>query len=407
MNICSVFITGMIVVLTHGAISQVGINTTGAEPNPHAMLDVSSSGKGFLPPRLTTTERDAMTGEIPAGLTIYNVTTNCLNFYNGSAWQEQCGGSQGGIPSYTQAEINALETYAGLTVYNSTSGCLNYYNGTRWLESCGSIPATQYPNANEAYWAQRTLGFNPVSIGGGSVVYTYDATNKYYRNGTDILIPNKVTGPNGQTVSSFSFYGLSGGSANANNYQWDGATVLAQPNAYDRGKMFVSPVSSNIMTYCQALGQTTNCGSVTISAPTPTLAYPSASPGSGTYDLAAGAEQINAGNIKGTGNNQFISQQQLDPSGTQSYCVATYGKGWRMPTDVETGHANDNEGQWGSIQPGYQAAGPEVWIWTTTRTSTGTNTRWTMSNNNGWYRTGGVPVITGSWTQTRCVFSAE
>lgn len=401
------FLMAIFFVVPMLAGAQVGINTTGEDPNPHAILDVSSSVKGFLPPRMTTSERNEISGNIPAGLMIYNTTTNCLNFYNGSSWQEQCGGSQAGIPNHTQNEIDQLETYAGLTVYNSTTGCLNYFNGIRWLETCGTIPATQYPNANEAYWEQRTLGFNPVSVGGGNVVYTYDATNKYYKNGTDILLPNKVATPNGQTVSSYSFYGLSGGTANANNYQWDGATILAQPNVYDKGNMFVSPMSSNIMTYCQALGQTTNCSSVSISAPTETLAYPSATPGSGTFDLQAGAEQINAGNLKGTGNNQFISQQQLDPSGTQSYCVATYGKGWRMPTDIETGHANDNEGQWQSIQPAYQGPGTDLWIWTTTRTSTGTNTRWTMSPANGWYRTGGVPVITGSWTRTRCVFSAE
>jgi hypothetical protein len=49
------------------------------------MLDVSSTTKGFLPPRMTTAQRDAISSP-PAGLVIYNTSTNVLNFYNGSAW---------------------------------------------------------------------------------------------------------------------------------------------------------------------------------------------------------------------------------------------------------------------------------------------------------------------------------
>jgi hypothetical protein len=61
----------------------VGIGTT--SPNAAALLDVSSTTKGFLPPRMTTAQRDAISTP-PAGLVIYNTTTNVLNFYNGSAW---------------------------------------------------------------------------------------------------------------------------------------------------------------------------------------------------------------------------------------------------------------------------------------------------------------------------------
>ena len=58
---------------------------SGAAANTRAVLDLTSTTKGFLPPRMTTTQRDAITS-VPAGLMIYNTTTNKLNFYNGSAW---------------------------------------------------------------------------------------------------------------------------------------------------------------------------------------------------------------------------------------------------------------------------------------------------------------------------------
>jgi len=68
----------------------VGINPTGTPPHPSAILDLQSSQKGFLPPRLTTAERDAINA--PAlGLVIFNITTQCLNFFIGTGWNEICG----------------------------------------------------------------------------------------------------------------------------------------------------------------------------------------------------------------------------------------------------------------------------------------------------------------------------
>ena len=54
--------------------SQVGINSDGSSPNNSAMLDVKSSNKGFLPPRMTQAEMKAIPS--PAdGLIIY--CTDC------------------------------------------------------------------------------------------------------------------------------------------------------------------------------------------------------------------------------------------------------------------------------------------------------------------------------------------
>ena len=72
------------------ANAQVGIGTD--TPEASAELDVESTTKGFLPPRLTTTERGDITS--PAvGLTIYNKEVNCLQWFNGSGWYNACEGS--------------------------------------------------------------------------------------------------------------------------------------------------------------------------------------------------------------------------------------------------------------------------------------------------------------------------
>ncbi len=57
-----------------------------ATPNASAVVDIVSTTQGFLPPRMTGTQRDAI-GTPAAGLIVYNTTSNKLNFYNGSAWR--------------------------------------------------------------------------------------------------------------------------------------------------------------------------------------------------------------------------------------------------------------------------------------------------------------------------------
>ncbi len=77
---------------------NVGIGTTG--PNSSAALDVSSTSRGFLPPRMTEAQRDAIPSP-SAGLSIYNTTTNCLNFYIGTEWMQVCGESTSSSGSET------------------------------------------------------------------------------------------------------------------------------------------------------------------------------------------------------------------------------------------------------------------------------------------------------------------
>lgn len=49
----------------------VAVNATGAAPNDMAILDVSSTTKGMLIPRMTLAQRNAIAAPIPQGLTVY------------------------------------------------------------------------------------------------------------------------------------------------------------------------------------------------------------------------------------------------------------------------------------------------------------------------------------------------
>ena len=70
--------------LDHTGSLRVG---SSGNADASAVLELSSSSKGFLLPRLTTTERDAISSP-SEGLVIFNKTTKKMNLHNGSAWVE-------------------------------------------------------------------------------------------------------------------------------------------------------------------------------------------------------------------------------------------------------------------------------------------------------------------------------
>jgi hypothetical protein len=71
---------------------NVGIGTT----TPAALLDLTSTTSGFLPPRMTTTQRDAVTTPA-AGTMIYNSTDSKANIFDGSNWVELGSGASGSL----------------------------------------------------------------------------------------------------------------------------------------------------------------------------------------------------------------------------------------------------------------------------------------------------------------------
>ena len=71
-----------------GATKTFLINADYGDTNaPSAILEVQSTTKGFLPPRMTTTQKNAIASPA-AGLVLYDSTTNKLQCYNGSTWND-------------------------------------------------------------------------------------------------------------------------------------------------------------------------------------------------------------------------------------------------------------------------------------------------------------------------------
>lgn len=106
-----------ILTLSLTAWSQgVGVNETGANPDASAILDASSTTKGFLPPRMTTAQRNAI--NTPAvGLMIFNITDNCMQWFDGFYWFNACTGETTSPPNPNLTVDSP--TYQGQSVINN------------------------------------------------------------------------------------------------------------------------------------------------------------------------------------------------------------------------------------------------------------------------------------------------
>lgn len=186
----------------------VAVSATPATADASAILDVNSTAKGFLPPRMTTTQRDAIAN--PAtGLVIYNTTTGCLNYWRQTAWYEVCGTcapqptqSNAGPDQLSLAGISAV--LAANTPTNGT-GAWSVVSGTGGSFVNAASPTTTFNGVAGQFYTLRwtiTTGCgsstNDVDISFVATapnIITLQQLRALYQ-GTDIKITNstQITG---------------------------------------------------------------------------------------------------------------------------------------------------------------------------------------------------------------------
>jgi uncharacterized protein (TIGR02145 family) len=103
--------------VTHAqSIQKIGTNQNTISIS--AALELESTTKGFLPPRMTTTQRNALASPT-VGLVVYNTTTNCLEQFNGTGWYNECDRS---ITFLGGGDASSGGT-AVVSAWTSTVGC--------------------------------------------------------------------------------------------------------------------------------------------------------------------------------------------------------------------------------------------------------------------------------------------
>ena len=209
--------TGSVVLL-----GNTGINTSGSSPDSNAILDLSSTSKGFLPPRMTSAQKGLISNP-PVGLMIW--CTNCgisgeLQVYNGTIWTNLIGGATSGTipgapiigtatPGNGQASVpfTAPASNGGSTItsYTATSSPGNI---TRTLFQAGSGTITVTGLTNGTAYTITVTATNANGTGAAS-----DPSNSV----TPATVPGAPTGVsatagNAQASVSFTAPASNGGS---------------------------------------------------------------------------------------------------------------------------------------------------------------------------------------------------
>jgi len=126
--------------------AQIGIGTT--SPNASAALDISSTSKGLLFPRLTTIQRATIANPI-AGMVIF--CTNCgpngeLQLYNGSSWLNPATNT---VAATTP--ILSTTAISDITKFTASSGATIADNGSSSVTSKGVCWSTStYPTTSNS-----------------------------------------------------------------------------------------------------------------------------------------------------------------------------------------------------------------------------------------------------------------
>ena len=136
------FILIAAVLLTATTFAQVGINTE--TPDASAALDITSTTGGLLVPRMTETQRDAIS-PAATGLMIYQTDgTAGFYYYNGSSWAEVTSVSS----SVTEAFDEVLDTAADQTSFTlsqtptSSATIKMFVNGILLSKTAYSVSGT-------------------------------------------------------------------------------------------------------------------------------------------------------------------------------------------------------------------------------------------------------------------------
>jgi uncharacterized protein (TIGR02145 family) len=91
MKTITLLLTAILTIATCSLTAQVAVTTDGSSADGSAMLEVKSTEKGFLPPRMTEAQRDAISNP-GLGLMIYCIDCQEVQLFNGIAWQNMMGG---------------------------------------------------------------------------------------------------------------------------------------------------------------------------------------------------------------------------------------------------------------------------------------------------------------------------
>jgi hypothetical protein len=298
--------TTLVTLLILSTIShaQVGIGTS--SPAGSSQLDITSTTKGLLPPRMTTSQRDAISA--PAtGLQIYNTDNRAIETYTGTSGEWlTLGRGKAGISNNTALGVRTLNsnttgsgnTANGYTaLFYNTTGSYHTANGYQSLYS----NTTGSNNTATGYQSlySNTTGSNNTATGLQSL---YPNTTGYSNtaNGHRTLYSNTT----GYENSSLGIYALRHNTTGYKNTAIGGLSLYYNISGYGNDAFGYKALYANTYgDYNSSIGTQSLMANTT-----------------GNYNTAAGVSALYS-NTTGNGNTA-VGHYTLGPSSSSSYSTA-------------------------------------------------------------------------------------
>jgi len=363
--------------------AQVGINTDGSQPDHSAMLDIKSTDKGILIPRMTQAQRDAIA--LPAtGLMVYVTDDHSFYYFNGSSWVSVKSGNEKWQEN--NSVIYADSTRQVVVGTNTTTGAFEVVTdqatGTYTADQCAGgtataqehqgsyVPDNAFDDDNISIW--RNNGSMPVWIqydfgtGNEKAIAKY---RMYWSGGNTSFTPQSwdfqasTDGTNWSTLDSQSSQTWTNGVwkefiiNNTTHYRYYRINITANNGAAGNG-VYLNEIEMQEMTYTNHPSLFVGDNKVGIGTESPTatldingtLKYTDGNEASGkvlTSDTNGNASWTDASTISntldeaydeggaGAGKNITADNGAVRVDGTDGFLVTgTFGSGNTIDTEV-------------------------------------------------------------------------
>ncbi|MCF8347242.1 MAG: hypothetical protein K9G61_00390 [Bacteroidales bacterium] len=202
----------LLVFLPFFALTQVAINTEGSAADNAAMLDVSSTSKGVLIPRMTLTQRNAIISPV-AGLMIYQTdNTPGYYFHDGSGWK-LIGSEAFSIDDLSDGKTGGNSVFLGTGAGIQDDGT-NNYNSALGVDALHINTSGTYNTAcGSSALLNNTTGNYNTGLGVGSLLtnstgYENTATGTSSLAGNTSGYANTAFGVNALYTNTTGYYNV-------------------------------------------------------------------------------------------------------------------------------------------------------------------------------------------------------
>jgi len=336
----------------------VGISSTTITPDASSILELRTTSKGFLIPRMTQAQRDAInSGIFATGLLIYNTDLNKFNFYDGSGWRTLFSGSSGVNSITGTANRISLSGTASDPIIDIASN----YSGQTSITTLGTISTGTWSGStiadNKIASALTGKTYNNLSltaltngfaISGGTTSKTLtvpaDASVSGLNTGDQTItltgdVTGSGTGSFAATIASNSVTNAKAAQMPANSIKGNNTASVA--NSLDLTGTQVTAMLDNFTSTTKGLAPLSGGGTANFLRADGTWAVP---PGTGVTSVSG------TGNIASSGGTtptiSFTGTLPIASGGTNSTATPTAGA---VGYGTGTAHAYTSAGTTGQV----------------------------------------------------------